>query len=879
MVGCEVGGRRWFREGVMKSSYRFIHVVLALVIGSCALSQAATYYVSPDGDNTTGQSWASAFTRIQEAVDRALSTPPDTIRVKQGTYTISTPIVINKRVLLYGGYSGDGDARNSVVYITKVDGAQAVIHCFQVTANATIDGFYITGGSAWGSAPNSQGGGMYIDQCDPVIFGCTFESNQSESVGAGVYGRFFDGCISDCSFVQNVTSADGAGIYLASSNATITDCIFTGNRGEKWLTTRGGAIYNQSSSPAISACVFSGNAASEGAGIFNDNSDASIVDCEFAGCDLSSGRGGGIYNDQSATIIKNCLFYGNKVGISGAAIYEAESCSSSIVNCVIRNNEAVAQGGAIYTGNNTVSLFTNCTIYGNSVGGSGGGAFNSFGRPTFTNCILWDNSAAMGGPGIRNESDQVGMAAIVRYCDVQGSTVYPGTGNIVGDPKFVNPAADDLHLLTGSPCIDAGTNGITNIEVVDFEGHPRIVDGNLDGTSVVDMGAYENQKGLQVKDHLYEVYISQGALYSSPSAASPGYHFVFQAQTDDSVDHVEFLAPSGYVYKIANTPFVSSGDVQTTHQVNGAMHTWQYWGRYADASALSYFGDGGYLVIVYYKNGSSQQTNVYYSLPNSYSAIPAPTQKPSLTSPSDQEQVVSPVSFAWSACTDSSVTTISLIIVDADSGAAVETASFGPGETASDAFSLDEGQYQVELAFQSSYDVINQDGVPFRYGKSIVVCSQFEVFCATIYRFWAPTTGQHFYTISPSERDTLASTYWYFWQYEGVAFKACVTEYQPGLSPVYRFWSPVSSCHFYTISEEEKDYLIANFSYFWTYEGIAFYAFPEGAQPAGTAPVYRFWSPISSTHFYTISADEKDWLIANHSYFWTYEGIGFYTFP
>jgi hypothetical protein len=864
----------------MKGTHRIIHVVLALAIGLCAVSQAATYYVSPQGNNTTGDSWATAFTRIQTAIDKAsASAPPDTIRVKQGTYAISAPIVVSKRVLLYGGHNGDGNARNAVAYVTKVDGGDAVLHCFQVTANATIDGFYITGGSAWGSAPNSRGAGMYIDQCDPIVFTCTFESNHAESVGGGIYARFFDGSISDCTFVQNVTGEDGGGICLSSSNASITDCTFTGNRGEKWLTTCGGAIYNENSAPMITECLFSGNAASLGAGICNMNSDATIIDCEFAGCDLASGRGGGIYNDQSATTIKRCLFYGNCVGVSGGAIFEAESCTSNVVNCVIRNNEAVAQGGAIFTGNNTTSMYTNCTIYGNKVGGSGGGLFNSFGTPVFTNCIFWDNTAAMGGAGIRNESDASGMAAVARYSDVQGTGVYPGTGNINADPKFVHPASDDLHLIVGSPCIDAGTNDITNIQVEDFENNPRIVDGNLDGTSVVDMGAYENQRGLQVKDHLYEVYISQGALYESPDANSPGYHFLFEVQTDNSVDHVEFLSPAGYVFQIPSTPFVSSGDVQKTHEVSDGVHTWRYWGHYADTSPLAYFGDGGYLVILYYKNGSSQQTNVYYQLPNSPSPVPSPTQKPSMTSPSDQEQVGSPVSFEWAPCTDSAVNTVVLTIVESDTGVAVGTANLDSDATASDPFTLDEGRYQAELAFQSSYGVTNQDGVPFRYGKSIVVRSEFEVLYATVWRFWSPVTNRHFYTISPAERDTLLTTYWYTWTYEGPAFKACVTEYHPGLSPVYRFWSPVSSCHFYTISEDEKDNLVANYSYFWTYEGIAFYAFPEGAQPVGTLPLYRFWSPVSSSHFYTISEDEKDWLIANHPSFWTYEGTAFYAFP
>jgi len=58
-----------------------------------------------------------------------------------------------------------------------------------------------------------------------------------------------------------------------------------------------------------------------------------------------------------------------------------------------------------------------------------------------------------------------------------------------------------------------------------------------------------------------------------------------------------------------------------------------------------------------------------------------------------------------------------------------------------------------------------------------------------------------------------------------------------GCRPVYRFWSPRISAHFYTISEVERDYLLRTYgTETWTYEGIAFYAWPappivEGGQP------------------------------------------------
>src|SRR5439155_23846670 len=65
-------------------------------------------------------------------------------------------------------------------------------------------------------------------------------------------------------------------------------------------------------------------------------------------------------------------------------------------------------------------------------------------------------------------------------------------GNISGNPSFVN-RLNDFRLRVDSPAIDAGTNSAPLLPQKDFSGQPRIVDGNDDGTAVIDMGAYEFQ--------------------------------------------------------------------------------------------------------------------------------------------------------------------------------------------------------------------------------------------------------------------------------------------------------------------------------------------------------------------------------------------------
>lgn len=50
------------------------------------------------------------------------------------------------------------------------------------------------------------------------------------------------------------------------------------------------------------------------------------------------------------------------------------------------------------------------------------------------------------------------------------------------------------------------------------------------------------------------------------------------------------------------------------------------------------------------------------------------------------------------------------------------------------------------------------------------------------------------------------------------------------------------------------------------------------AQPAGTLPVYRFFNTETGTHFYTISEDEKNYVLATWPQFHL-DGPAFYAYP
>jgi len=151
--------------------------------------------------------------------------------------------------------------------------------------------------------------------------------------------------------------------------------------------------------------------------------------------------------------------------------------------------------------------------------------YNYYGSsPTVSNCILWDNTATSDGNEIYNDPDISHPAnPLISYCDIAGSggsTSWDpnlgsdANGNIDVDPLFVDAngpdgiagtADDNLRLLWGSPCIDAGDNNSVPADSIDLDNdgntaepipwdldeNPRIVDGNDDGNAVIDMGAYE----------------------------------------------------------------------------------------------------------------------------------------------------------------------------------------------------------------------------------------------------------------------------------------------------------------------------------------------------------------------------------------------------
>ncbi|HUW19455.1 MAG TPA: metallophosphoesterase [Sedimentisphaerales bacterium] len=189
-----------------------------------------------------------------------------------------------------------------------------------------------------------------------------------------------------------------------------------------------------------------------------------------------------------AATITNCSIVGN----GGNGVQAKGRMTPMLTNCLISGNRATGVEGK------GLQAITNCTIVGNGLAGI------SNDDAIVHNCIIWGNAP----PQIID----LFRITLVGYSDVQGGR--EGVGNIATDPCFVEAGywdvngiwvEGDYNLRSGSLCIDAGTNSsipfdkgdvdsdgnTTELVPWDLAGNLRLIDGDDDANSVVDMGAYE----------------------------------------------------------------------------------------------------------------------------------------------------------------------------------------------------------------------------------------------------------------------------------------------------------------------------------------------------------------------------------------------------
>ncbi len=376
-----------------------------------------------------------------------------------------------------------------------------------VEADPVIDGCTFTGNIA------TRGGGAIgnIIDCDPVISNCTFTGNQA-ALGAGlVIQENCDVSVTDSDFTGNIASdpADGTGggVYVIESTLVLDNVDFTGNQ----ASSDGGGIFILSCSPTLSNLRLIGNQATRGAAIYVDEAGPIVKSVRFFD-NAAVDQGGAVYQRDATSQFFSCEFFGNSAGLSGGAHFSANS-NLLLAGSAFSGNTTSGDGGGLF--NTTTSLdVLHCTFAGNTAGGLGG-AFRGIGGSSLvlTNSIVWGNSDS-GGSGETSQVSEAGVGSpTVNFCVIQGfSGLWGGTGNLAGDPGFIDAAGSDLlvgtlddniRITASSIAYNTGDatlrpadgadldEDLDTLELLplDLDGNDRVRGGQID------MGAYEADPG------------------------------------------------------------------------------------------------------------------------------------------------------------------------------------------------------------------------------------------------------------------------------------------------------------------------------------------------------------------------------------------------
>lgn len=137
------------------------------------------------------------------------------------------------------------------------------------------------------------------------------------------------------------------------------------------------------------------------------------------------------------------------------------------------------------------------------------------------------------------------------------------------------------------------------------------------------------------------------------------------------------------------------------------------------------------------------------------------------------------------------------------------------------------------------------------------MCTASFTVISPLYRYWNPGASDHFYTRSANEIGTTVHGQFgnHGYQSEGIQCRIYQNQVEHSV-PLYRYWNGQNRDHFYTTNSAEIGTTtpgnVGNHGY--KSEGIAGYCFPE--QRPDTVPLYRYWNPGNADHFYTTNKIE-----------------------
>lgn len=328
-------------------------------------------------------------------------------------------------------------------------------------------------------------------------------------------GRIFDVLAVTAEFrgltLQNGDVTGDGGAIRATGSLNIVDSTIENSFAQDG---RGGGLFLQTSggSFTVSESTLSGNGATgNGGGVYALLDDATMLLARSTiQGNSAGGSGGGLHvmsdNNSTATIRRSTVFENRSDDGGGLYLMSDNDGSAIVSNSTVSNNESTDAGGGLTVlraERNAVMRIQNSTVVDNTA--ASGGATGIYGGGVHVNSasyhLLVDDSIVAGNVVDETGDDASGLvsANFSLFENTTAMSFITGNGLIFNQDPVLGPLANNggptptHNLLAGSPAIDTGSlffNG-----TFDQRGAPydRVLDGDENGTAIVDMGAIEAQ--------------------------------------------------------------------------------------------------------------------------------------------------------------------------------------------------------------------------------------------------------------------------------------------------------------------------------------------------------------------------------------------------